>query len=76
MADGTGTSELPGPGRDRLRELLDAVLDEDNTTLGEMAQDAYSSAHHFSRQLTRDAGEPPVSMKRRVLMERAAWQLR
>jgi AraC-like DNA-binding protein len=63
-------------GRDRLRELLDAVLDEDNHSLGEMAQDAYSSPFHFSRQLSRNAGEPPVAMKRRVMLERAAWQLR
>ena len=63
-------------GRDRLRELLDAVLDDDNHTLGEMADDAYASPYHFSRQLSRGAGEPPVAMKRRVLLERAAWQLR
>jgi AraC family transcriptional regulator len=63
-------------GRDRLRELLDAVLDEDNRTLEDMAGDAYSSPYHFSRQLSRSAGEPPVAMKRRVLLERAAWQLR
>jgi AraC-like DNA-binding protein len=62
-------------GRDRLRELLDAVLDDDNRSLVEMADDAYSSPFHFSRQLSRDAGEPPVAMKRRVLLERAAWQL-
>jgi AraC-like DNA-binding protein len=65
-----------GQGRDRLRELLDAVLDEDNRTLDEMAGDAYSSPYHFSRQLSRGAGEPPVSMRRRVMLERAAWQLR
>ena len=63
-------------GRDRLRELLDAVLDEDNRTLDDMAGDAYSSPFHFNRQLSRGAGEPPVAMKRRVLLERAAWQLR
>jgi AraC-like DNA-binding protein len=63
-------------GRDRLRELLDAVLDEDNRNLGEMAQDAYSSPFHFTRQLSRSAGEPPVAMRRRVMLERAAWQLR
>ncbi|MDO9495511.1 MAG: helix-turn-helix domain-containing protein [Nocardioides sp.] len=63
-------------GRDRLRELLDAVLDDDNRTLGDMAGDAHSSPYHFSRSLTRDAGEPPVAMKRRVLLERAAWRLR
>lgn len=63
-------------GRDRLRELLDAVLDEENRTLGEMAGDAYASPHHFSRVLSRDAGEAPVAMRRRVMLERAAWQLR
>ncbi|WKN49260.1 helix-turn-helix transcriptional regulator [Nocardioides sp. Arc9.136] len=64
------------PGRDRLRELLDAVLDEDNRTLADMAGGAYASPYHFSRQLSRDAGEPPVAMRRRVELERAAWQLR
>jgi AraC family transcriptional regulator len=62
-------------GRDRLRELLDAVLDEDNATLEDMAGDAFSSPFHFSRQLSRGAGEPPVAMRRRVMLERAAWQL-
>ena len=38
--------------------------------------DAYSSPYHFSRQLSRGAGEPPVAMKRRVMLERAAWELR
>ncbi|MDO9457281.1 helix-turn-helix domain-containing protein [Nocardioides sp.] len=63
-------------GRDRLRELLDAVLDEGNTTLDAMALGAYSSPFHFSRQLRRGAGEPPVAMRRRVMLERASWQLR
>ena len=63
-------------GRDRLRELLDAVLDEDNQTLGDMAGGAYSSPYHFSRQLSRGAREAPVAMRRRVMLERAAWQIR
>ncbi|MCA0144719.1 helix-turn-helix domain-containing protein [Blastococcus sp. LR1] len=63
-------------GRDRLRELLDAVLDEDNRTLADMAGNAYASPFHFTRVLTRDAGEPPVAMRRRVMLERAAWELR
>ncbi|MEI5676559.1 MULTISPECIES: helix-turn-helix domain-containing protein [unclassified Nocardioides] len=63
-------------GRDRLRELLDAVLDEDHRTLGDMAGGAYASPYHFSRQLSRGTGEPPVAMRRRVMLERAAWQLR
>jgi AraC-like DNA-binding protein len=62
-------------GRDRLRELLDAVLDEEHRSLADMAHGAYSSPFHFSRRLTRDAGEPPVAMRRRVALERAAWQL-
>lgn len=63
-------------GRDRLRELLDAVLDEEHQNLTEMAGGAFSSPYHFSRRVTRDAGEPPVAMRRRVMLERAAWQVR
>jgi len=71
---------MPRPGRDRLRELLDAVLagadDGVARTLDEMAGDAFASPFHFSRLLSRDTGEPPVAMRRRVMLERAAWQLR
>ena len=69
-------------GRDRLRELLDSVLDGtegpgggERRGLEDMAGDAWSSPHHFSRLLSRATGEPPVAMRRRVLLERAAWQL-
>ncbi|MGY1605641.1 MULTISPECIES: helix-turn-helix domain-containing protein [unclassified Geodermatophilus] len=64
------------PARDRLRELLDAVLDEDNRTLSDMAGDAYASPFHFSRQVSVGVGESPVALRRRVVLERAAWQLR
>ena len=67
---------MTDPGRDRLRELLDAVLDEGNRTLEEMAGGAFASPYHFNRTLSRGAGEPPVAMRRRVMLERAAWQLR
>ncbi|MFC5494171.1 helix-turn-helix domain-containing protein [Nocardioides caricicola] len=63
-------------GMDRLRELLDAVLDEQHRTLDEMAEGAFVSPFHFTRQLSAGAGEPPVAMRRRVMLERAAWQLR
>lgn len=63
-------------GRDRLRELLDAVLDDEHHSLTDMAGGAFSSPYHFTRRLSRDAGEPPVAMRRRVMLERAAWQLR
>lgn len=75
-------------GRDRLRELIDAVLDGVNgggdqqggndvagRRLDAMAREAYSSPWHFSRELTRSVGEPPVSLRRRVLLERAAWRI-
>ncbi len=55
--------------------MLDAVLDEDNATLGDMAAGAYASPFHFTRQFSRRTGEPPVAMRRRVLLERACWQL-
>ena len=57
-------------GRDRLRELLDAVLDEENRSLADMAHGAHSSPFHFNRRLGRDAGEPPVAMRRRVASTR------
>jgi AraC family transcriptional regulator len=69
-------------GRDRLRELLDAVLEGTDGSAGgerrrlhDMADDAFSSPYHFSRLLSRATGEPPVAMRRRVLLERACWQL-
>lgn len=62
-------------GRDRIRELLDAVLNDDNQRLDDMAAGAHSSAFHFSRQFTRHVGESPVALRRRVMLERAAWQL-
>ncbi|WP_036570184.1 helix-turn-helix transcriptional regulator [Nocardioides sp. URHA0032] len=62
-------------GRDRLRELLDAVLEEEHRSLDDMAGGAYTSPFHFTRRLSRETGEPPVAMRRRVMLERAAWQL-
>lgn len=62
-------------GRDRLRELLDAVLEEGNQRLGDMAGTACSSPFHFSREVVRGTGESPVALRRRVMLERSAWQL-
>jgi len=65
------------PGRDRIRDLLDAVLAEDDggARLERMAAAAYSSPFHFTRQVRRATGEPPVALRRRLLLERAAWKL-
>lgn len=67
---------MTGPSRDRLRALLDAVLDEERADLPDMAAGAFATPWHFSRQLRHGAGEPPVALRRRVELERAAWQLR
>lgn len=66
------------PGRDRLRELLDAVLSdgvESDTGVGGMARSTHVSEFHFSRQVRRLTGEPPAALRRRIMLERAAWRL-
>lgn len=64
------------PRRDRLRELLDAVVDADNADVGDMARNSYSSEFHFSREVRRLTGESPAALRRRIMLERAAWRLR
>lgn len=51
------------------------MLGEQNDTLGAMAQKAYASPFHLSRVLRRHTGEAPMAMRRRVMLERAAWSL-
>ena len=62
--------------RDRLRELLDAVVDVGNTDVGDMARSSYASEFHFSREVRRLTGESPAALRRRIMLERAAWRLR
>nr|WP_234712845.1 helix-turn-helix domain-containing protein [Mycolicibacterium komanii] len=61
--------------RDRLRELLDAVVDADNTGVDSMARSSHASEFHFSREVRRLTGESPAAMRRRIMLERAAWRL-
>lgn len=63
------------PRRDRLRELLDSVVDSGNTDVAGMARSSYASEFHFSREVSRLTGEPPAALRRRVMLERAAWRL-
>ncbi|MGO4447011.1 helix-turn-helix domain-containing protein [Mycobacterium sp. 2YAF39] len=65
-----------GSHRDRLRELLDAVVDADNTGVGEMARSSFASEFHFSREVRRLTGESPAALRRRIMLERAAWRLK
>jgi AraC family transcriptional regulator len=64
-----------GSRRDRLRELLDAVVDADNSDVGDMARSSYASEFHFSREVRRLTGESPAALRRRIMLERAAWRL-
>lgn len=62
---------------DRLRELLDLVLASLDEGLdgGSLAGRAYLSRFHFDRLVKAGLGEPPAAFRRRLLLERAAWQL-
>ena len=64
---------------DRLRELIDLVLgslDEPGADGAALARRAHFSRDHLDRLLAAATGETPVALRRRLLLERAAWQLR
>jgi AraC family transcriptional regulator len=64
---------------DRLRELIDLVLDsldEPRIDGRALAERAHFSRDHLDRLLAAATGESPVALRRRLLLERAAWQLR
>jgi len=64
---------------DRLRDLIDLVLgslDEPGADGRALAERAHFSRDHLDRLLAAATGESPVALRRRVLLERAAWQLR
>lgn len=63
--------------RDGLRRLIDTVLAAlDEGLDGRMlAGRAYLSRFHFDRLISAGLGEAPAGFRRRLLLERAAWQL-
>jgi AraC family transcriptional regulator len=64
---------------DRLRDLIDLVLaslDERGADGSALARRANFSRDHLDRVLAAATGETPVALRRRLLLERAAWQLR
>jgi AraC-like DNA-binding protein len=64
---------------DRLRELIDLVLgslDDPGADGRALARRAHFSRDHLDRLLAAATGETPAALKRRLLLERAAWQLR
>jgi AraC-like DNA-binding protein len=63
---------------DRLREFLDLVdasLDDPALRAPELAGRAYLSRFHFDRLVSSALGEPPGAFRRRLLLERSAYQL-
>jgi len=61
---------------DRLRQLLDLVTTAEPTADGQaLAARAHFSRDHLDRLLAAATGETPAVLRRRLLLERAAWQL-
>ncbi len=62
---------------DRLRDVVDAVVEALDEPLDgrALAARAMRSPHHFNRLVRAGTGEPPAAMRRRLLLERAAWSL-
>jgi AraC family transcriptional regulator len=58
----------------RLREVVLESLDDDQDATG-LARHAYRSRTQFYRLFRAIIDETPVAMRRRLLLERAAWQL-
>jgi AraC family transcriptional regulator len=63
---------------DRLRELIDVVVSslDEPVNGSSLASRAHFSRDHLDRLLAAATGESPVALRRRLLLERAAWQLR
>jgi len=64
---------------DPLRDLIDLVvdsLDRPDADGRALARRASFSRDHLDRLLAAATGESPVALRRRLLLERAAWQLR
>src|SRR5438105_15159511 len=64
-------------GTDRLRELIDLLVQsiDDRARGEELARRAYLSRFHFDRLVGAALGETPAALRRRLLLERAAYQL-
>lgn len=62
---------------DRLRDVVDAVLEalDEGLDGAALAARAMLSPFHFNRLVRSGIGEAPATFRRRLLLERAAWQL-
>jgi AraC family transcriptional regulator len=59
----------------RFVDLLIASLDDHAVSGRELAARAHLSRFHFDRIVSAVAGEPPAALRRRILLERAAYRL-
>jgi AraC-like DNA-binding protein len=59
----------------RILDLAQASLEDPAVSADELAGRAYLSRFHFDRIVSAAAGEPPGALRRRILMERAAYRL-
>jgi AraC-like DNA-binding protein len=65
------------PTQDRLRALIDVLVESvDDPARGEeLAQRAHFSRFHFDRLVRAATGESPAAFRRRLLLERSAFEL-
>jgi len=63
-------------GSDRLREFIELLVERADRGGEEVAARAYLSRFHFDRLVGAALRETPGAFRRRLLLERAAWQLR
>lgn len=59
----------------RFVDALATTLDDHEASGDALAARAHLSRFHFDRLVTAAAGEPPATLRRRVLLERAAYRL-
>ncbi|HEX3003047.1 MAG TPA: helix-turn-helix domain-containing protein, partial [Angustibacter sp.] len=59
----------------RILDLVTESLADPETSASDLADRAYLSRFHFNRLVSAAMGEPPGALRRRLLMERAAYLL-
>jgi AraC family transcriptional regulator len=59
----------------RFVDVLAETLDDHAATGDELAARMHLSRFHFDRLVSAAAGEPPAALRRRILLERAAYRL-
>ena len=59
----------------RFIDVLASTLDDHELSGEELASRVHLSRFHFDRLVSAAAGEPPATLRRRILLERAAYRL-